>query len=999
MEDRRHIGINPPESKMNRRQPFQLRLLTKRLVAFGWYFIAIASLPCVPAQEAGQQPTFPAQDIEFFEAKIRPLLSAHCLECHGNEATKIRGGLWLTSRQQLLEGGDSGPAVVLGKPEESLLISAVHFEDYEMPPRGKLKASDIELLEQWVRLGLPDPRTPNRQAASKPINIEAGRAFWSFRPLAAKPKVVNHQQDRDWCRTEIDRFILQRLQKHQLTPVADANRYQLLRRVHLAITGLPPTPDQIQAFATSQRSLDDDLAELVDRLLQSDGFGERWGRHWLDVARFAESSGGGRSLMFPEAWRFRDYVIQSYNADKPFNQMIREQIAGDLLPFDSQSERNANLTAVGFLALGPTNYEQQDKELLRMEVIDEQVDTVGRAFLGMTLGCARCHDHKFDPIPTEDYYALAGIFGSTVSLVDGNVSTYVTQPLANAEQQAIVATYQKKLAQLTRRRKQLQKQLIELGGKQRVSHQPRRVLQSGKLRGVVVDNQNARLIGKWQESVYVKAFVDAGYLHDDGQPKGRNQAIFAPQLETGGQYEVRLAYSASGNRASNTLVVIDHQDGRKTLRVNQSKRPPIQGLFLSLGSYRFEADNVAKVTISNEGADGVVIADAVQFISKTENKTSLTASKPDGTVQASPAKRTMTSAPEWVAAKREFEATEKQLKILKSNAPQPFARAMSVKDSDQPADGHVHIRGNVRQLGDVVARGFLQVVTDKTTWPEIPDGTSGRLPLANWIASPQNPLTARVYVNRVWRHLFGRGIVETTDNFGAMGMRPSHPQLLDYLADRFVREGWSTKKLIRHIMLSRVFRLSTQTSEKAMQEDAENRLLWRANRRRMDAEVLRDSILFASGQLDPQAGGLTIRKITQYDLGYTFQTRRRSVYVPAFRNSMLELFEVFDIANPNMVTGHRNTSTLPTQALFLMNSPWVMEQSRAMAKSVCEQRAQDSERLKQVFLRLLGRPPSATEAKLANQYLESMNDIQNSKVRWQRLIHATIGSLDFRYIN
>ena len=983
--------------------------------------LAFSITASVPAANSNAQTapdkTFDDSQIEFFESKIRPLLVEHCLECHGAEPAKVRGGLWLTSREQMLEGGDTGPAIVPGEPDESLLIEAVRYEDYEMPPQGMLTAEQIELLELWVRQGAPDPRQPSVAETMGPPDIESGRAFWSFQPLPPiqqptdpTPTADNDQRQNirsfghdsaDWCETRIDEFIFDAYHQNGIAPVADADRHQLLRRTHLALTGLPPTAEEIARFVSLTNPINEDLADVIDRLLASPRFGERWGRHWLDVARFAESSGGGRSLMFPDAWRFRDYVIASFNNDKPFDQMVRQQIAGDLLPFESREQRNENITASGFLALGPINYEQQDKEALRMEVIDEQVDTVGRAFLGMTLGCARCHDHKFDPIPMSDYYALAGIFGSTESLVDGNVSSYVTQSVATQHELDAHSEYQARLKTLNLHRASLEKRIAELGGPQSQQNvgTPATVIRSQNVAGIVVDNEAAQLVGEWTRSTSVKAYVDAGYVHDANQPKGNHRAVFQPKLETGGTYEVRLAYSAGGNRATNTLIVVDHQDGRFTRRLDQTETPPIDGLFVSLGEFRFEANNLASVTIDNTDTDGVVIADAVVFLPKSDQRDG---QQPDAQPQPNQTggeleNSASISAVELRHLQQDLKRVNQQVAELKKTAPSKLPVAMSVKDSPSPADGHIHIRGNVRQLGDAVPRGFLQVVTPADQWPAIPADASGRLQLAQWIASEHNPLTARVYVNRIWRHLFGRGLVESTDNFGKMGTGPSHPELLDYLAASFVADGWSTKRLIRRIMLSHVFRLDSRTGP-AKTLDPDNRWLWRAQRRRMDAEILRDCLLHASGELDLTPGGLTIRKLSQYDLGYEFNSFRRSVYVPAFRNSMLDLFEIFDIANPNVVTGHRNTSTLPTQALFLMNSPWVIERTARMAESICAESETAEQRLRSVYLRLLGRPPHNSEAELALQFIKSSTSLSDRQ-RWQTVIHAVVCSIDFRYIH
>ncbi|MDG2180276.1 MAG: DUF1553 domain-containing protein [Mariniblastus sp.] len=983
-------------------------------IAFAWSLLNAN----VVAQEDGDsgQKSFTAREIEFFENKVRPLLSQHCLQCHGANEKKIRGGLRLTSLEEMVSGGDSGPAIVPGHPEESLLISSVRYEDYEMPPKGKLKESEIDILVQWVKMGAPDSRKSRPIKESEPVSLEAGRNFWAFRPL--KDSLPPATVDRNWPRSDIDRYLLARMESAGITPVEDASRESLLRRIYLAVIGLPPTIGQISSFINDDRSTAEILPGLVDELLASTHFGERWGRHWLDVARFAESSGGGRSLMFPEAWRFRDYVVDAYNQDKAFDQFILEQIAGDLLPHDSHQQKTEHLVATGLLALGPTNYEQQDKELLRMEVIDEQIDTVGRAFLGMTLGCARCHDHKFDPIPMSDYYAMAGIFGSTVSLVDGNVSSYVTRSLASAEEVKAANEYLTQVKELGKRLAKAKAKLAKLSKTKSVQNETdKKAVSADSLQGIVLDETMAQLTGTWVESTSAAQFVNQYYLHDDNSSKGEKRAMFSPKFEAGGNYEVRISYSASGNRASNTVVTVDHQDGKSKFFVNQSKQPPINGLFYSLGTFRFEADNAASVTISNEGTDGHVIVDAVQFLKQVgdsgakgkdlvtpPNKAS-SRRKPE--VGGSTGE--VTKSAEVVALEKQINKLDRSLKEIKKNPVRPVAVAMSVKDSPKPKDGHLHIRGSVRNLGPVIPRGFLSVCSDEPR-PEFGRDESGRLQLAEWIASPDHPLTVRVYVNRVWRHLFGKGLVSTIDNFGFVGEKPSHPELLDFLALDFIDSGWSTKKLIKKIVLSHAFQLSVVVDPVAKEKDFENRLIWRANRRRVDAEVLRDSILFASGELDLTPGGRTIRKITQYDLGYKFDTVRRSVYVPAFRNSMLPLFEVFDFANPNLVTGDRNTSTLPTQALFLMNDPEVIRASTKMAdRLLAMSKIDDVERVRIAYLSTIGRKPTPVEIQAVEEYLRQEiaegnggSAVSGDKIRqeaWARFCHALFASLDFRYVD
>lgn len=965
----------------------------------GLIFFTLACLH--PFAAMAQEATFSPRQIEFFENRIRPLLVEHCLECHGADKTKIRGGLYLTSRSAMLKGGDSGPALIPGDPEESLLIRCVRYEDYEMPPESPLSDQQIQYLTEWIKMGAPDPRTTDSEnSAAKTMDLEAGRKFWAFQPRV-KAAASGTLSDPRWVSREIDRFIEQGRTDASISAVSEASRPVLLRRVYLALVGLPPTPEQYAQFVADPSETNAALSKVVDELLESEHFGQRWGRHWLDVARFAESSGGGRSLMFPDAWRFRDYVIDAYNKDKPFDQFVREQIAGDLLPWDDHAQKIEQLVATGFLALGPTNYEQQDKELLRMEVIDEQVDTIGRAFMGLTLGCARCHDHKFDPIPMTDYYALAGIFKSTDSLVDSNVSKYVEQPLATADEMRTRTAYLKQVNALTQQRKEVAEALKALGGGPNKSTNNKRVAVED-LTGIVLDNTQADRVGRWKSSNFSPLFVGEAYLHDEDANKGKKQITFTPRLERGGRYEVRLSYSPGGNRASNVPVTIEHQDGRDTVVVNQSQKPDLDGLFVSLGTFRFEANNRSSVTISNKGTDGHVIVDALQMIFQSEpnlsspqpsvkqTKNSALAATEDEVEDA------RIESAELRQVRERLDRLDADLVALKKTAPQALPVAMSVKDSDSPGDGNLHIRGAVRRLGQSVPRGFVSVCCQDSSPPAIGEDESGRLQLANWLADPQHPLTARVYVNRVWRHLFGQGIVATPDNFGEMGQRPTHPALLDLLADAFIQGGWSTKQLIRSIMDTEVYRLANLDHPISSSHDPENRWLWRANRRRVDVEVLRDSILSISGELDLTSGGRTIRKLSQYDLGYEFDTVRRSVYVPAFRNSMLDAFEVFDFTNPNVVTGNRITSTLPTQALFMMNSPMVIEQSRKAALRLGDRAFATQEgRVNWVYQQVLGRKPSPQEMTETRQHLLSFEDKETG---WASVYHALFASLEFRYV-
>ena len=775
--------------------------------------------------------------IDFFEKKIRPLLVEHCYRCHSARAKKVRGDLRLDTRSGWQKGGTRGAALVPGKPDESLLIQAIRYEDpdLEMPPAGKLSKEEIALLTEWVQRGAPDPRTGAAPPPAQEIDIEKGRDFWSFR--SPRRPVVPEVRDAGWPQSDIDRFILARMEKSGLTPTTDASAETLVRRAYFDLVGLPSPAPEVARFAQTPTRVE--FARLIDRLLASPRYGERWGRHWLDVARFAESSGGGRSFMYKNAWRYRDYVIAAFNSDKPYDHFIREQVAGDLLPAASPEERDEHLTATAFLALGPTNYELQDKELLRMEVIDEQISTVGRAFLGLTLGCARCHDHKFDPIPTSDYYALAGIFRSTKSLRPGNVSGYVERQL----------------------------------------------------------------------------------------------------------------YTSAAHREALDSYAAKLSDTEK--RLNEAKE-----------KHRILKEKAGKT--AREKPTEVDDAGALEAVEKT------------------------------------VERLAGEIKELNAHAPEPAPMTMSVDEDKEPRDWYIHLRGGVRDRGPGVRRGFLQVVSSpkRPALPVIPPGQSGRLQLAHWIADPDNPLTARVAVNRIWQHLLGTGLVRTPDNFGLKGEVPSHPELLDHLALRLIERRWSIKAIIREIMLSRVYQLSTRSSTAA---DPGNRLLSRANRKRLDAECIRDALLVVSGKLNPKAGGPTIRKFSLYDMGYKFDTTRRSVYVPAFRNAPLEILQVFDRANPNVVTGKRSESTLPTQALYLMNSPFVQDRARDAARLLlAETRDQPELRLDIAYLRALGRRPTAGERDIALLHLEATSNAPSDAAdleAWTMLFHALFASLDFRYLN
>ncbi len=975
--------------------------------------------------------------------------------------------------------------------------------------------------------------------------MERERQHWAFQ--AVQSPVLPDVANVDWPLSDIDRFLLHAIESRGLSPAEDADRETLIRRLYFDLIGLPPSPDEVAAFVNDPRDDNDALADVVDHLLASPRFGERWGRHWLDVARYSESTGGGRSLLFETSWQYRDYVIDAFNADTPINAFITEQLAGDLLPFEDYQQGRRQAVATGFLAIGPTNYELQDKTQLEYDVIDEQLDTLGRAFMGMTIGCARCHDHKFDPIPAADYYALAGIFTSTTTLEHDNVSNWVKRslPVTPEMQQQLDAhraqiaavqseleTHRQELAQLRSRIPILALDdespsgVVRRGNWQesqgvkgfvgthylyvsgvasatgdaevpeveytfsipqsgpyevRVSYTPhenrsthalvviedaagaeklmidqqqpapiegafvslgtfefengknavvtistrgvsgtviadsvqlipqfisegnstsagRIVSNPASLPGIVLDDTDAIKTGEWVDSVYYKSYVGVGYIHDDNAAKGERNVLFRTDLPTGGMYEVRMSYTPGESRAPNVPITLQTADGERIVTLDQREVPRLDGLFTSLGTFRFTNDQTAEVMISNVGTRGHVIVDAVQFllIEDTTNDPALAVD--DGVADEVVDEVAISAVLDRIGTlELDVQQLESQLAALNESAPPASPTVPSVREADEVADCAICIRGNPHNPGEVVPRGFLSVI-NTVDGIEIAALSSGRLELAEWITDPRHPLTARNYVNRVWHHLFGVGIVRTVDNFGTTGERPSHPELLDHLARRFIEQGWSTKQLIREIVLSHAYRLSSRPSEEQLAADPENRLNSWHSRRRLDAEAIHDSLLALSGELDLTMGGNTVREGTKSEYSYNFEVGRRAVYLPVFRNQLPDLFAVFDFPDPNLSMGRRNVSTLSTQALFLLNSPFVRERSQSTAARLIAEHEDPQQRIAALYQEGLGRLPTPAEQERIATFLASPSEVDEA-AQWTDICQAVIASVDFRYVH
>ena len=816
-----------------------------------------------------------AQGMDFFEKKIRPALVANCYQCHSASAKELKGELRLDTKEGLRKGGESGAIIVAGKPDDSLLIQSLRHENgLEMPPQKKLPDEVIADFVKWVEMGAPDPRAANATTVGGKYNKIDARKHWSFQPVNRRGHATI--KNAAWPRTEIDKYILAGLEAKQLKPVADADKETLIRRVTFDLIGLPPTPQEIDAFVNDQSSTA--LEKVIDRLLASLQFGERWGRHWLDVARYGESTGKERNVPFPNAWRYRDYVYDAFNADKPYDQFIREQIAGDLLPAKNDAEKNEHLIATGFLTLGPKSLNQRNREQYLMDQADEQIDVATRAVMALSVACARCHDHKFDPIPQTDYYALAGIFKSTdvfAGVKAGNNKTgYSGEHLS----------------------------LIDSGAKQPASTEDRREL--------------ARLRDELEKAEKELAAAKANARKPAAEPK---------------------PVAAAGKNAKQKA----KQKAKKEQLAKQKANPLA----------RFE---------------------------------------------------------------RAVANLKQQIRDLEAKISPPGEPVMAVRESDRVANCRVNIRGEVNDLGPEVPRGFVSVLTTAQS-PKVNLQQSGRLQLAVWLTQKQNPLTARVMVNRLWYHLFGRGLVETVDNFGALSEPPTHPELLDYLAIRFMDNGWSVKKTIKEIMLSRTYQLSSDHDDANYAADPDNKLQWRMSRRRLDAEAIRDAILAISGQLDLKRppGSLT-QEISGGEIGRQARTEAlkkpvtfRSAYLPLVRGLVPEFLSIFDVADPELVVGQRDVTTVATQALYMMNSPLVREQSQHAARRIlADQAATDDARIDLAFRLAFGRMPQEAERQSAHAFLRDFEQsVESSKpldekrrAAWAGLCHSLFASAEFRYV-
>lgn len=873
-----------------------------------------------------------AAEVDFFEKQVRPVLVNRCYECHSTEK-KIKGGLALDTREATLKGGDTGPALKAGDPEKSLLIEAVRYanHDLQMPPKKRLADSEIKALEDWVKMGAPDPRTDVVATAKGPrvIDINEGRKFWSFTPLVrVEPPTVSP------AASPIDAFIQAKLKEKGLSPASPADKRTLIRRATFDLTGLPPAPQEVEAFLADESPQAFD--RVIDRLLASPHYGERWGRHWLDVARYADSNGMDENIAFGNAWRYRDYVVKAFNEDKPFDQFLIEQIAGDLLPRSEDA-----ITATGFLSLGARVLAEPDVQKLEMDIIDEQIDTIGKAFMGMTLGCVRCHDHKFDPITQEDYYALAAIFRSTRSLSTekmGAIKFWYEHTLATPEQ----LDEKKKYDESLKARKAAVAAFI------------------GKARGEVKAGLQQRAADYLAAAVLLP---DRAGLAE-AEPVAKSRQLDADFLFASRQY---LDQHPDHPVFATWRELSAKKDAD---RVKQHYEP------LIVEALKAKTGPVYAALMDPKGIFALPVKDADVL---------------DATTLAKVAEMNM------------------EVMNFETHAPE-IPAIMSVTDANIVKTLPVHIRGSYLTLGKPVERGFPEVMRTSFTKPILSAKESGRLEFARWMASSEHPLTARVMVNRLWRWHFGQGIVSSTDNFGILGGKPSHPELLDWLTRTFIESGWSIKDMHRLIMKSAVYQqassVSFSTSDKADPRliDPENRLLWRANIQRLEAEQIRDAMLAVSGWLNLKIGGKTIPlRNREFVFNHTskdattYESPRRALYLPIIRNNLYDMLEQFDYPDPTLPTGSRNSTVVAPQALIMMNAPVVLESSTRLARSLTAL-PDDEKRVQQAYALLYGRPPVDHEKARALAMTHELGATESPERAWALLCQSLFAANEFIYL-
>ncbi len=961
-----------------------------------------------------------ADFVEFFETRIRPVLANHCYSCHTDSQM---GGLRVDSKESLLKGGKSGPAILPEMPEQSLLIQAVSHsnERLKMPLGGnKLKDSEIADLTTWVKGGAVWPNSANQPASvskSPEFVIKPEqRAFWSFQPIK-KPELPQ-VKEKSWCKTPIDRFVLAKLEAKGLKPVAAADKRTLIRRASFDLIGLPPTPEEVDAFLKDSSS--EAFSKVVDHLLASPHYGERWGRYWLDVARYGEDDSRGLSVeTYPNAFRYRDWVIQALNADMPYDLFVKAQIAGDLLKVKNQKEL---LPGLGFFGLGPWFYDTTVPLQARADERHDRVDVLTRGFLGLTVACARCHDHKFDPISTRDYYALAGVFSS---------SQYQEYPLASEDAVDAYNEHQKGVKDQEAALKDfIQKESMQLGEilarkssrymlaawkvlqkapETRLSPASSSVMKYASNPASTADPAVAGTAGKNNASPSPSSTAPPSFTNPRIKLVAEQENLDSEILERWVKYLgtpqkdhpfLKPWYAALKNGASEeSFKKMADEFQTLVLSVIEEKKTIDEGNHLILEKSK-PPKNAAMTSLPNgfstyeEFCPGCNVSVESLERDKYVLWSDLFSTKIDGNDPTKKEGRVLLFhddqlerflGPEW---KSHLGSMRTELETLKKSMPSGYPYLHGIGESTHPANLKLHLRGSPFNLGDEVSRRFLPILSEGEPLP-LQKG-SGRLELAEAIV--QHPLTARVMVNRIWKHHFGQGLVETPSNFGQLGERPTHPELLEFLAGRFMENRWSMKSLHREIILSATYQLSSEDSEKNFAVDPDNRFYWHANRHRLDAEALRDSLLFVSRSLDPALGG------PSSDL--TAENRRRTVYAKVSRFKLDGTLALFDFPNPGITSEKRNVTNVPLQRLFFLNSDMVALQAQRLVERLNDVATDtDAAKIKKAYQLLFSRALVETELQLGLEFLGKAQPGTGSASAWQQYAQVLLSSNEFSFVD
>jgi hypothetical protein len=900
-------------------------------------------LVAVPAAAA---PVSPA-DVELFEKHIRPVLSEHCWSCHGPK--KQTAGLRLDSRGGLLKGGESGPAIDEKEPAKSLLLRALrHDGEIKMPSKSKkLPAPVIDAFAAWLQRGAPWPE------AATASDTPDWRKHWAFQPVVNRePPEINDIATLARLRSPIDRFIVAKLAEKKLSLSPEADKRTLIRRVTYDLTGLPPTPEEVQAFLGDNSQ--DAYEKLVNRLLDSPAYGEHFARMWLDVARYADTKGYVffEEANYPWAYTYRDYVIESFNKDLPYDRFVMEQLAADRLVGDDRRP----LRALGFLTAGGRFMNNTH------DIIDDRIDVVTRGLMGLTVGCARCHDHKFDPVPTRDYYSLYGVFASCDEPTIQPLYEPPPKTDAYAKFEKEMAAREAKLRAFVQRKRDE----LAAGARKRAAEY---LLAAHALRDhpgqedfmLLADGNdlNPKMIVRWQSFLThtrrTKEPVFAAW-HKFAELTDAEFATRAPAVaaELG---QVNAVIAAAFREPPKSMADVARRYG-ELLNAGQAR---VDGSMLTGGPALVAADPQLRSLLADPDFPPNVIVGDYGDLDLL----------PDRPAQDE-LKKLRTAVEQW-----------------RATGPGAPPRAMALVDSPRPINPRVFQRGNPYNLGPVVPRQFIECISSPERKP-FANG-SGRLELAKSIVDPKNPLTARVFVNRVWQHLFGRGIVTTAGDFGLRGEPPSHPELLDHLAFTFVADGWSVKRLVKRMVLSSTYQQSTEYSVRSTQYsvDPDNVLLWRAHRRRLAFEPMRDSLLAATGRLDRTVGGPSLQNFLANN------ATRRTMYAHLDRLNVPGVYRTFDYPSPDATSAKRDQTTVPPQALFLMNHPFVA----ACAKNLVERPdvaaiADQNKKLDRVYAILYGRTPTDRERALATEVLGS-----DPAKAWPRFAHALLMTNEFMFLD